>query len=581
MASPSPANDQRPLTGDHAAIPAGYWQREASHNPRPLTPMGSSLFIAGLDESFRKVFADFGMLIETLEYAEIRGYVYNHVKPFGVSDSASGRTPPKALLWLVLRLHPAFRKRLAVCKKARAERLDRQLLDRWFDEWRPRYIADIARLRSIDLASLTNSDLADHLEALRGWVSEAFDVHFYLSGANGFPLARLAFFCRDHLGYGDLQTFALMSGLSGASSAPALALAELADRLRKDDVLRAALLQASPADVTSLIARAGGSAAEALDQYLHEYGHRAMRYEVVEPTLGETPQLVGQLLQDQLRRPSDMRAEQDALAQARASAKQQALASLSNDGLREEFAMLLGEAERAYPVREDNEFYTISVPFALCRFAALEAAKRLVAAESIAEPDDVFFLRWDEAVAALRVPSTAFAELVAERRALFVEAEAFDPPASYGVEPAAPPLSVLPREAREVMEVMMYVQEKVFEAEQSSVHTTVGATEIRGRAAATGKRTGVARVVLGEHEFDKLQDDDVLVCPITSPVWSILFTKVSALVTDTGGVLSHPAIIAREYGIPAVVATGNATQVIRDGQRVEVDGDAGIVRILT
>lgn len=581
MASPSPANDQRPLTGDDAAIPAGYWQREASHNPRPLTPMGSSLFIAGLDESFRKVFTDFGMLIETLEYAEIRGYVYNHLKPFGVSDTASGRTPPKALLWLVLRLHPAFRKRLAVCKKARAERLDRQLLDRWFDEWRPRYIADIARLRAVDLASLTNSDLADHMEALNRWVFEAFDVHFYLSGANGFPLARLAFFCRDHLDYGDLQTFALMSGLSGASSAPAIALAELADRLRDDETLHAALLQASPADVPSLIARTGGPAAEALDQYLHEYGCRALRYEVVESTLGETPQLVGQLLQDQLRRPSDMNAEQDALAQTRASAKQQALASLSNDGLREEFAVLLGEAERAYPVREDNEFYTISVPFALCRFAALEAAKRLVAADSIAEPDDVFFLRWDEVIAALRVPSAACAELVAGRRALFVEAEAFDPPASYGIEPPAPPLSVLPREAREVMEVMMYVQEKVFEAERSSVHATVGATEIRGRAAATGKRTGIARIVMGEDEFDKLQDDDILVCPITSPVWSILFTKVAALVTDTGGVLSHPAIIAREYGIPAVVATGNATQVIRDGQRIEVDGDAGIVRILT
>jgi pyruvate,water dikinase len=64
-------------------------------------------------------------------------------------------------------------------------------------------------------------------------------------------------------------------------------------------------------------------------------------------------------------------------------------------------------------------------------------------------------------------------------------------------------------------------------------------------------------------------------------VWSVLFAKVSALVTDTGGILSHPAIIAREYGIPAVVATGNATQLIRDGQQVLVDGDAGIVRILT
>jgi len=71
----------------------------------------------------------------------------------------------------------------------------------------------------------------------------------------------------------------------------------------------------------------------------------------------------------------------------------------------------------------------------------------------------------------------------------------------------------------------------------------------------------------------------VLVCPITSPVWSILFTKIGALVTDSGGVLSHPAIIAREYGVPAVVATGNATEVIADGQQLIVDGDSGVVRI--
>ncbi len=571
----------QPAVSDQQAIPAGYWQREASHNPRPLTPMGSSLFIEGVDKSFRKVFADFGLLIEALEYTEIRGYVYNHLKPFGAPNGGAGRMPPKPLLWLAVRLHPAFRKRIAVGKKARAERLDQQLIDRWFNEWRPRYIADIARLRAIDLAPFTNSDLADHLESLRTWLFEAFDVHFYLSGANGFPLARLAFFCRDHLAYSDLQTLSLMSGLSEASSAPAAALAQLADRLRGDGALRAALLQAQPADVASTIARAGGTAAAAFAQYISDYGCRALRYEVVEPTLGETPHLVGQLLQDQLRRPSDMRADQEALAQARASAKEQAVAALPDDARRAEFLALLAEAERVYPVREDNEFYTVSVPLALCRFAALEAARRLVASDSIAQLDDVFFLRWDEAIAALRVSSDAFTERVIQRRSAFAVAEAFVPPATYGDEPPAPPLSILPREAREVMEVMMYVQEKVFEAEQSSVHTAAGASEIRGRAAAKGKRSGIARIVMGEHEFDKLQPDDVLVCPITSPVWSILFTKVSALVTDTGGVLSHPAIIAREYGIPAVVATGNATQVIRDGQRVEVDGDAGIVRILT
>jgi pyruvate,water dikinase len=87
------------------------------------------------------------------------------------------------------------------------------------------------------------------------------------------------------------------------------------------------------------------------------------------------------------------------------------------------------------------------------------------------------------------------------------------------------------------------------------------------------------RVIRNEGEFGKIRAGDVLVCPITSPVWSVLFASVGALVTDTGGILSHSAIIAREYHIPAVVATGNATTLLRDGQIVAVDGSAGAVRI--
>jgi pyruvate,water dikinase len=88
------------------------------------------------------------------------------------------------------------------------------------------------------------------------------------------------------------------------------------------------------------------------------------------------------------------------------------------------------------------------------------------------------------------------------------------------------------------------------------------------------------RVVLGEHEFDKIRAGDVLVCPITSPVWSVLFPSVGALVTDTSGILSHPAIIAREYRVPAVVATGNATSLLHDGRIVSVDGTAGTADLL-
>jgi pyruvate,water dikinase len=86
-------------------------------------------------------------------------------------------------------------------------------------------------------------------------------------------------------------------------------------------------------------------------------------------------------------------------------------------------------------------------------------------------------------------------------------------------------------------------------------------------------------VIHDETEFDRIRPGDVLVCPITSPVWTVLFPSVGALVTDSGGILSHSAIIAREYGIPAVVATGNATRLLKDGQFVMVDGNAGVVSV--
>jgi pyruvate,water dikinase len=100
---------------------------------------------------------------------------------------------------------------------------------------------------------------------------------------------------------------------------------------------------------------------------------------------------------------------------------------------------------------------------------------------------------------------------------------------------------------------------------------------VRGVAACPGRYTGPVRVVTDETEFGKLQPGDVLVCPETTAAWSLLFPSVGALVTDTGGLLSHPAIIAREYRVPAVLATGNATRLLRDGQIVTVDGFTGEV----
>ena len=109
---------------------------------------------------------------------------------------------------------------------------------------------------------------------------------------------------------------------------------------------------------------------------------------------------------------------------------------------------------------------------------------------------------------------------------------------------------------------------------------TMEAPELHGIPASAGTYTGTARVILDESQFGKIRAGDVLVCPTTSPVWSVFFGSVGALVTDVGGVLSHPAIIAREYGIPAAVATGSATELVHDGDTISVNDLQGVVEVV-
>lgn len=104
--------------------------------------------------------------------------------------------------------------------------------------------------------------------------------------------------------------------------------------------------------------------------------------------------------------------------------------------------------------------------------------------------------------------------------------------------------------------------------------------ELRGFAACNGVVEGTARVIKSVKEIDRIQPGDILVCQVTNPTWSPLFQKIGAAVSDIGGSMSHMAIVAREYNLPAVVGTGNATQKIADGATIRVDGGKGTVTIL-
>jgi pyruvate,water dikinase len=116
--------------------------------------------------------------------------------------------------------------------------------------------------------------------------------------------------------------------------------------------------------------------------------------------------------------------------------------------------------------------------------------------------------------------------------------------------------------------------------ERSKQASKQPAGTLRGLGASAGVVEGTARLVQSPEQFDQVTKGDVLVCKMTNPAWVVLFTKISGLVTDSGGALSHPAVVSREFGIPAVVGTTSATQKIKTGQRIRVNGASGVVEIL-
>ena len=556
--------------------PLGFWRREASHAPLPHAPLNRSLYFPIRNAATRRAFDEFSLLLETVEWREIGGWEYVRMVPLGGRDRL---TPPDWLMPLLVRTLPQIRSRIEGCVEAVRSDKPGRYLRRWYEEWQPALEQRISELLDLDLTSLDDESLDAHIDEVIDFVTHAADVHLILHAPMAIALAELTFTCRELLGWDDRETLELVTGLSKTSTRPARRLTELAAMARERPAVRG-LLSAIDGDTAGRLSSADREFAAAFEAYQREFGSRALRYEVADPTVAETPTLVLAMIRDQLDREYDPSAESELVARRRSEAVIGARNALGGRQSAERcrFECALTRAEQAYPLREDSEFYTLSSPLAIARYVALEVGRRLAERGSIAARDDVFFLEADEAREALRDGADR-GPLVTRRKGERAWVEAHPGPASYGRDPGPPPsFAALPDEARLAMEAVLWYVDRAFAAEESE-RMQVAGEPLRGIPASAGRYTGPARVIMSEAEFDKLRPGDVLVCPITSPVWSVLFPSVGALVTDTGGILSHSAIIAREYRIPAIVATGNATSLIGDGQTVTVDGTAGVAEV--
>jgi pyruvate,water dikinase len=245
---------------------------------------------------------------------------------------------------------------------------------------------------------------------------------------------------------------------------------------------------------------------------------------------------------------------------------------------RAEYDDLLSEAALMYGIRDDDVGIGEQWPLGLVRRALLEAGRRLQRRGAVTDVEDVFEAEPDEVRALLGAETADPSPAELDRRAAERRAQsALEPPLKIGeAEPPPPSADVLPPAVARVINAMM-LSLNMQVPEQPSLKSVNG--QVTGLGVSAGRYQGRARLVRGAQDFETIVSGDVLVARITTPTYNVVLPLLGAIVTDRGAALSHAAIVAREFGIPAVVGTTDATLRIPDGARVVVDGDRGIVTI--
>ena len=256
---------------------------------------------------------------------------------------------------------------------------------------------------------------------------------------------------------------------------------------------------------------------------------------------------------------------------------------LSNDDERAAYDQMIALAHRVFPYVEGHKFYCEHWYTNLFFNKIREFGALLAEHGFFADTEDVFHLTHYEVEAAIIDLMTSWSNgspprgpahwpaIVQERKAAIAE---------WAKHETAPALGPVPDVIDDPAIVMLWGITRESLDAWLAAGDQPSSNEIKGFAAASGVAEGIARVVKSVDDINRLRHGDILVCRITNPSWAPVFQKIAAAVSDIGGSMSHAAIVAREYGLPAVVGTGTATQKIKDGQRIRVDGGRGVVTIL-
>jgi len=436
----------------------------------------------------------------------------------------------------------------------------------WKEKTMPELLATVEEWRNIDYKTAPDEDL------LRG-ISElaiAGGMYWSSNASHTFGIAKatddqLQAFLRENLPDHHFTSGHFLSGFKSRTLEANEHMYKIAKQIQTNDTLFKLVVTTPPKKLMQVLQNhpESGPLVKAIEKYLKIYGHLGYSLDFVESLPVEDPSALLATLKTMVTATDYNPKKHEANASRNRKEAMQKIEQLL-DGLEYwQFRYRNWFTHRFYFIREEVIFYLTS-GWPVLRLLALELGERLVEVGTINVPDDVFYLVTEELTKAINARKEnkaiqEYQQLTSELRELREARKRLHPPGT------------IPEVASNNPGVSF---------KETQTKNDPNSDILRGIPVSPGTVTSPASLINSPTEFDKMQPDSILVCSMTNPAWTPLFAHATGLVTDMGGILGHGSIVAREYGIPAVVGTGNITQRTKHGQTIRVDGDAGTVELM-
>ncbi len=548
-----------------------FWILDDLHCPNPISPMFFD--IGGWWLTCDHMFRRFGTPFASDWIAKrVNGYLYTAAVPadpavYGEASEYGGRYVPR------VPEGAEYADKIGAYLGGVLPHYAYNFLDWWRERFRPEMDRNFAYLDGQDTDAMDPVELAVLLEDAIDIHDRHWKIHWMLNFAQFSSTTALNATIAEVKGGVDPGLVGRLQSSTEDRNWDAVEdLWKMKEEIKDDDELKRAFEAGTTA--SDVLAALEGSErgrrfiSEKLEPHQQEFGYKAIwAHEFSFPTWKENPTPILEAVRGYLATDYDYRKAIQHVRDDLEAAKHELMEDVPAGKDRERLQNALDLSLRMNPLTPDHHFYIDQGTNARLRLVLIAIGKKLAEANVLDDPEHVMFLRYNELRVLMFDPEALEGrEIVSDRRDEEEDAYETRPPEWLGTAT---------QQALDFPYNALWGFPEKFYREPSEK-----ADEVVGLGASPGVIEGTAKVVMSIEESNQVQDGDILVCRMTNPAWVVLFTKVSGLVTDAGGTVSHPAVVSREFGIPAVVGASDATRKIKTGDRVRVNGSSGLVEIL-